>query len=126
MTTTRTHKPRGPGRIIEDDKLEILPPKRGLAVDCRRLLPPVAFGTAAGFIASLRTQLGHRAPRVTALPDGLTQLSARMGDWVPVTPWGTQALSLLTQDNVGDPAAMTQLLGRAPTHHSQLLAQGVR
>ncbi|MBN9408694.1 MAG: NAD-dependent epimerase/dehydratase family protein [Burkholderiales bacterium] len=80
----------------------------------------------AGFIASLRTQLGHRAPRVTALPDGLTQLSARMGDWVPVTPWGTQALSLLTQDNVGDPAAMTQLLGRAPTHHSQLLAQGVR
>jgi uncharacterized membrane protein YeaQ/YmgE (transglycosylase-associated protein family) len=51
--TTRTRKPRGSGRVIEDDKVEILPPKRGLAVDWRRLLPPVAFGTAAGFIASL-------------------------------------------------------------------------
>ncbi|MDU0341429.1 GlsB/YeaQ/YmgE family stress response membrane protein [Bosea rubneri] len=53
MTTTRTRKARGPGRVIEDDKVEILPPRRGLAVDWRRLLPPVAFGTAAGFIASL-------------------------------------------------------------------------
>ncbi|MBP7567125.1 MAG: NAD-dependent epimerase/dehydratase family protein [Burkholderiaceae bacterium] len=77
----------------------------------------------AGFIASLRTQLGHRAPHVTALPDGLTQLSARMGDWVPITPWGTQALSLLTQDNVGDPGTLAQLLGRAPTHYSQLLTR---
>ena len=43
----------------------------------------------------------------------------RVGDLVPVTPWGSQALSLLTQDNVGDAAAITRLLGRAPTPYTR-------
>jgi len=50
---TRTRKPRSPGRIIEDDKVEILPPGRALPLDWRRLAPAIALGTATGFIASL-------------------------------------------------------------------------
>ncbi|RMX08588.1 NAD-dependent epimerase/dehydratase family protein [Corticibacter populi] len=73
------------------------------------------------FIASLRRQLGHAPARVWLCPDGPTRLSARLGDWLPVTPWGSEALALLSHDNVGDAQSMAQLLGRAPTHHSQLL-----
>lgn len=50
---TRARRSAAPDRIVPDDKVEILPPRRGLALDWRRLLPPVAFGTAAGFLASL-------------------------------------------------------------------------
>jgi uncharacterized membrane protein YeaQ/YmgE (transglycosylase-associated protein family) len=50
---TRARKSAKPDRIVPDEKVEILPPRRGLTLDWRRLLPPVAFGTAAGFIASI-------------------------------------------------------------------------
>ncbi|PZR83047.1 MAG: GlsB/YeaQ/YmgE family stress response membrane protein [Stutzerimonas stutzeri] len=50
---TRARKSAKPDRIVPDDKIEILPPGTKLALDWRRLLPPVAFGTGAGFIASL-------------------------------------------------------------------------
>lgn len=50
---TRARRSARPDRVVPDDKVEILPPRRGLALDWRRLLPPVAFGTAAGFLASL-------------------------------------------------------------------------
>ena len=54
MTTTRTRKARGPSRVIEDDKVEILPPPRGgLPLDWRRFAPVVLLGTATGFVASL-------------------------------------------------------------------------
>ncbi|WP_295537744.1 NAD-dependent epimerase/dehydratase family protein [uncultured Pseudacidovorax sp.] len=78
----------------------------------------------AGFIASLRMQLGHRPPGMLGLPHWLTRLSAQVGDRIPLTPWGSEALALLTQDNVGDPGAMTQLLGRSPTRYGELLALG--
>lgn len=51
--TTRTRKARSPGRIIGDDKVEILPPGRGLPLDWRRLAPTILLGTATGFVASL-------------------------------------------------------------------------
>ncbi|RXT57656.1 hypothetical protein B6S44_04420 [Bosea sp. Tri-44] len=50
---TRARKSPKPDRVVPDDKVEILPPGRKFALDWPRLLPPVAFGTAAGFIASL-------------------------------------------------------------------------
>lgn len=50
---TRSRRSSRPDRIAPDDKVQILPPGRSFALDWRRLLPPVAFGTAAGFIASL-------------------------------------------------------------------------
>ncbi|MEN5081849.1 GlsB/YeaQ/YmgE family stress response membrane protein [Bosea sp. TWI1241] len=52
---TRARKPRSPrkpDRIVPDEQVEILPPARSFAPDWPRLLPPVAFGTAAGFLAS--------------------------------------------------------------------------
>lgn len=77
--------------------------------------------TLAAFIASLRTQRGSRPARVLALPDRLSRLSARLGDLFPFTPWGSETLTLLAQDNSADPADFESLLGRAATHHSQLL-----
>ncbi|MEW6706787.1 MAG: NAD-dependent epimerase/dehydratase family protein [Pseudomonadota bacterium] len=71
--------------------------------------------TLAGFIDSLRRQRGHRAARQIGLPDGLTRLSARLGDLLPFTPWGSETLALLAADNTADPAPFSTLLGRAPT-----------
>lgn len=77
--------------------------------------------TLADFIASLRAQQGRATARVLPLPDWITRLSAHVGDLIPVGPWGTQALSLLAQDNVGDVTTITALLGRAPTHYRHFL-----
>lgn len=76
----------------------------------------------AGLIASLRSQRGYAPARVMRLPGALTRASARLGDALPFTPWGTQALELLAQDNTADPAPFARLLGRPATAYSQLLA----
>lgn len=75
----------------------------------------------ADFIASLRLQLGKRAALVKPLPDWLTHLSAFLGDVFPFTPWGTQALALLSRNNDASPDPVRHLLGRPATHYSQLL-----
>jgi uncharacterized membrane protein YeaQ/YmgE (transglycosylase-associated protein family) len=49
----RTRKPERPDRIVDDEKVEILPPGRGLVLDWRVLAPTVALGTVTGFVASL-------------------------------------------------------------------------
>ena len=49
----RTRKPRDADRIVPDDKVEILPPGRGLVLDWRVIAPTVALGTLTGFAASL-------------------------------------------------------------------------
>ncbi|WP_168797234.1 NAD-dependent epimerase/dehydratase family protein [Lampropedia aestuarii] len=77
----------------------------------------------AGFIASLRAQNGSRPALMLKLPDGLTKASAKLGDALPLTPWGSEALGLLSHDNIADAAGITALLGRAPTHYSQLVQQ---
>lgn len=38
---------------VPDDKVEILPPRRDLALDWSVIVPTVAFGTVTGFVASL-------------------------------------------------------------------------
>ncbi len=75
----------------------------------------------AGLIASLRQQQGHPPARVLRLPGALARASARLGDAFPFTPWGTQALALLAQDNTADSAPFARLLGRPATAYSQLL-----
>jgi len=75
----------------------------------------------AEFIASLRQQLGRKPAYTLRLPDWLTRLSARMGDAVPFSPWCSEALALLAKDNVADPAALRDVLGREAIHHSRLL-----
>jgi uncharacterized protein YbjT (DUF2867 family) len=78
--------------------------------------------TMAELIASLRTQMKGPKAWVVPLPGPLTTLSARFGDLIPSMPWCSEALALLAQDNVADAQPFTQLLGRAPVHHSQLVA----
>ena len=39
--------------MVGPDEIEILPPRRAVAVDWQRALPALAYGTATGFIASL-------------------------------------------------------------------------
>jgi len=75
----------------------------------------------AAFIASLRQQLGHRRATVLRLPDVLTRISARLGDWVPVSPWCSETLALLAKDNVGEAAVLRDLLGRDAVHYQQLV-----
>jgi hypothetical protein len=66
------------------------------------------------------------ATMVMRLPDPLTQLTARMGDLVTSVPWCTETLTMLGSDNVGNPAAFEQLLGRQGVHYSQLVATAWR
>jgi uncharacterized membrane protein YeaQ/YmgE (transglycosylase-associated protein family) len=49
----RTRKPKDTDRVVPNDKVEILPPGHGLAVDWRVLAPTIALGTVTGFVASL-------------------------------------------------------------------------
>ena len=82
--------------------------------------------TMGAFIASLRQQLGHSPATVLRLPQPLTTLSARLGDAVPQSPWCSETLAMLGSDNVGNPAAFEQLLGRKGVHYSQLVATAWR
>lgn len=77
--------------------------------------------TMGAFIASLRQQLGSRPAAVLRLPPLLTQISARLGDAVPASPWCSETLAMLGSDNVGNPAAFERLLERAGVHHSALV-----
>ncbi len=82
--------------------------------------------TMGAFIASLRQQLGHRPAMVLRLPQVLTNISARLGDAVPTSPWCSETLAMLGSDNVGNPAVFEQLLGRPGVHFSQLVATAWR
>lgn len=77
----------------------------------------------AELIASLRAQCGRPAAQVLRLPHPLTQLSARLGDWIAVSPWCSETLAMLATDNVADPAPLRALLGHDATHYSQLVAR---
>ena len=78
-------------------------------------------------MASLRAQSGHRPARVLRLPDGLTALSARLGDLAPASvPWCSETLAMLGSDNVGDPSRFEALLGHAATASHELVARAWR
>lgn len=49
----RTRKPPDAVCIVPDDRVEILPPGRGLVLDWRVIAPTVALGVVTGFAASL-------------------------------------------------------------------------
>jgi nucleoside-diphosphate-sugar epimerase len=68
--------------------------------------------TLVDFIGELRTQHGRSPARIWALPERWTRLSARLGDALPITPWGTQTLALLSLDNTADPGPFRAVLGR--------------
>jgi len=78
--------------------------------------------TIAGFIASLRAQRGHAPARQVGIPDGITRLSARLGDWLPITPWDSQTLALLAADNTADAGPFQALLGHEPADPYRFVA----
>ena len=51
----------------------------------------------------------------------MTQISAKVGDAVPASPWCSETLAMLGSDNVGNPAVFEKLLGRPGVHYSQLV-----
>lgn len=75
----------------------------------------------ADFIGSLRQQLGKGKALVMPLPGFMTTLSARIGDQIPALPFCTETLSLLNQDNVAPAEAFTEVLGRRPIGHQDLV-----
>jgi uncharacterized protein YbjT (DUF2867 family) len=79
---------------------------------------PVAL---ARWIGSLRTQLAKRHARLVPLPDMLTRISARAGDYLPFSPWCSETLALLAQDNIAPPQPFADLLGRAAIHYDHLV-----
>ncbi len=77
--------------------------------------------TMADFIGSLRHQMGKGKAVVLPLPGFMTTLSARIGDQIPALPFCTETLSLLEQDNVAPVQAFTEVLGRRPIGHQDLV-----
>ncbi|HEX5685203.1 MAG TPA: NAD-dependent epimerase/dehydratase family protein [Ideonella sp.] len=75
--------------------------------------------TLAAFIGELRAQRGRAPARIWAIPAQWTSLSARLGDALPITPWGTQTLALLSIDNTADPGPFRAVLGREAMDPSQ-------
>jgi nucleoside-diphosphate-sugar epimerase len=70
--------------------------------------------TLVELLAQIRQRRGLRPALCWTLPERITQLSARLGDAVPVTPWGREALALMSQDNCAPCADFARWLGRAP------------
>ena len=75
----------------------------------------------AAFIASLRAQLGKRPAAQLTLPGWVTQASARVGDAVPVSPWCSPSLALMSAPNATDARTLRAALGREPTLPEALL-----
>ncbi len=49
----RNRKPPKPDRVIREEEIEILPPRRTMPLDWSVIVPTVASGTVIGFAASL-------------------------------------------------------------------------
>ena len=77
--------------------------------------------TLGDFIGSLRAQAGRAPARVGTLPDALARWSARAGDHVPVAPWCSETLALLSSDNVAAAEPFERLLAHIPTRFDTLL-----
>lgn len=70
--------------------------------------------TIADFLRLLRQRLGHGRAWQATLPDWLTSLSARLGDLVPISPWCSETMALLSHDNVAPVDGVTSVLQRSP------------
>lgn len=65
-------------------------------------------------IAAWRAGAGRPPARVWRLPPSLSRWSARCGDAIPRTPWGSETLELLAQPNVGPVEPWAKVLGAFP------------
>jgi uncharacterized protein YbjT (DUF2867 family) len=74
---------------------------------------PQALSTA-DFIGRLRAEVGKSPALRMPMPDLVGQAMARVGDLLPASPWCSETLQLLSQDNTADPGPFSEILGRAP------------
>lgn len=70
--------------------------------------------TLADFLRALRAALGLRPTRALSVPRPLMVAVARLGDHLPSAFLSRETLGMLERGNVGDPGALTRLLGRSP------------
>lgn len=82
-------------------------------MDVLDVVGPEVF-TLERLIAHWRAAQGRAPARVAHLSARLSGWSARLGDCVPVSPWGSETLALLAQPNTGEVAPLERLLGRPP------------
>lgn len=90
-----------------------LPPPPGMTVQRVPLVGPQAL-PFIDYLAALRKGMGMGRLRVLPLPGMLARAMAKCGRWLPGGLLDADALRMLDRGNAGDPAAITQLLGRAP------------
>lgn len=76
------------------------------------LAGPESF-TVGALIAHWRRAMGKADAKVVLLPETPSRWSARLGDFVPLTPWCSETLALLSRPNTADPSTLQKLLGRA-------------
>jgi uncharacterized protein YbjT (DUF2867 family) len=86
---------------------------------------PEVFSVEA-LIASWREARGAAPARVAHLPARLSRWSARLADCVPVTPWGSETLALLSQPNTASADGWAGVLGRAPVSVRAWPQEGVQ
>lgn len=68
--------------------------------------------TVAELVARLRAQAHRRPAYPIHLPNAVAELSARLADWLPLTPWGMDTWTLLQHHPTVDAAPTHQWLGR--------------
>lgn len=90
-----------------------LPPTPGATAQRVPLVGPQAL-SFTDYLASLRKAMGMGRLRVLALPGFLARGMAKLGRWLPGGLLDEDALRMLDRGNSGDPAIITQLLGRPP------------
>lgn len=78
--------------------------------------------TMQALIACLRQQRGQRNAWVYPLPALFTRGLARLGDWVPVSPWCSASLELASHDNCCDASTLRHWLDRPPLTPAQFLS----
>ncbi|HYC49198.1 MAG TPA: NAD(P)H-binding protein [Burkholderiales bacterium] len=70
--------------------------------------------TLRAFLEVLRRALGFGTARFLQVPMGAVRLAARVGDRLPRVLLDSESLGMLVRGNVGSPARITAVLGRAP------------
>ena len=75
-----------------------------------------------GMLDSYRRQLGRSEALHLSIPVFLIGLSARIGDFIPVSPLCSDTLTMLNAGNTGDSAGFNKLLGRQPKSYQAFIS----
>ena len=82
--------------------------------------------TLRGMLDSYRAQMQRSPAWHVAVPVGLMQFAARIGDALPASPLCSDTLTMLCAGNTGDTSGFTRLLGYSPRSYRDFLTPGIR